>query len=107
MYVEVSRLFEENLSAEVYYPPRNQQAGKGFKYFIIIQILHMYIMVPAYFLDIFVFLGTKLSNSFFFISDWPLQNVFFWFSLPNEKLSLNVCLFLGFPSVKVKSNDGY
>ena len=31
----------------------------------------------------------------------------FWFSLTNWKFSLNVCLFFGFPSVKIKSDDGY
>ena len=32
---------------------------------------------------------------------------FFWFSLTNSKFSVNVCSFLGFPSVEIKSDDGY
>ena len=32
---------------------------------------------------------------------------FFLFSLTNSKFSVNVCSFLGFPSVEIKSDDGY
>ena len=53
-----------------------------------------------------MFLGTELSTGFLFIRHWLLQNVFFfWFSLTNSKFS--VCSFLGFPSVAIKSDDGY
>ena len=31
----------------------------------------------------------------------------FWCSLTNQKFSLNVCLFFGFPSVEIISDDGY
>ena len=54
-----------------------------------------------------MFLGTELSTGFLFICHWLLKNVFFWFSLTNSKFSINVCLFLGFPSVKIKSDNGY
>ena len=55
-----------------------------------------------------MFLGTKLSTSYLFIRRWPLQKVFFfWFSLTNSKFTVNVCSFLGFPSVEIKSDDGY
>ena len=57
-----------------------------------------------------MFLGTELSTGgFLFIRHWLLQNVccFFWFSLTNSKFSVNVCSFLGFPSVEIKSDDGY
>ena len=33
--------------------------------------------------------------------------MFFWFSLTNSKFSVNICMFLGFPSVEIKSDDGY
>ena len=52
-----------------------------------------------------MFLGTELSTAFSFIRHWLLQNVFF--SLTNSKFSVNVCSFLGFPSVEIKSDDGY
>ena len=55
----------------------------------------------------FVFLGTELSTSFLLNRHWLLQKVFFSFSLTNSKFSVNVCSFLGFPSVEIKSDDGY
>ena len=59
-----------------------------------------------------MFLGTELSTSFLFIRHWLLQKVFFFLggggvSLTNSKFSVNVCSLLGFPSVEVKSDDGY
>ena len=33
--------------------------------------------------------------------------MFFGFSLTNSKFSVNICSFLGFPSVEIKSDDGY
>ena len=50
-----------------------------------------------------MFLGMELSTSFLFIRHCLLQKVFFGFSLTNLKFSVNVCLFLGFPSVEIKS----
>ena len=54
-----------------------------------------------------MFLGTELSTSFLFIRHWLLQKVFFPFSLTNSKFSVNVSSFLGFPSIEIKSDDGY
>ena len=54
-----------------------------------------------------MFLGTELSTGFLFIRNWLLQNLFSWFSLTNSKFSVNVCSFLGFPSVEIKSDDGH
>ena len=53
-----------------------------------------------------MFLGTELLTSFLFIRHWLLQK-FFWFSLTNSKFSVSVCSFFGFPSVEIKSDDGY
>ena len=50
-----------------HYPPIYQQVGKGFIYFITFRLISQdkrtYI-VPAYFVDFFVFLDTELSTSF-------------------------------------------
>ena len=67
-------------------------------------------------MDFFVFLGTELSTSlrFLIIRQWLLFKSLFWFSLTNQKFSVNVRLFLGFPSVEIKfhktdikSDSGY
>ena len=54
-----------------------------------------------------MFLGTESSTSFLFIRHWLLQKVFVRFSWTNSKFSVNVCSLLGFPSVEIKSDDGY
>ena len=53
-----------------------------------------------------MFHGTELSTSILFIRHWLLQKVFFW-PLTNLKFGVKVCSFLGFPSVEIKSDDGY
>ena len=60
--------FGDNISAR--YTTIYQQDGKGFIYFITLRIISQgerKQIVPAYFLDFFVFLGVELSTGFLFI----------------------------------------
>ena len=54
-----------------------------------------------------------IVNQLFIYPSLASVKSLFWFSLTNfkakllKKFSLNVCLFLGFLSVEIKSDDGY
>ena len=48
-----------------------------------------------------------VNRLFIYPSTLASSKCFFWFSLTNSKFSVNVCSFLGFSSVEIKSDDGH
>ena len=62
---------------------------------------------PAYFEDFFRVSRYGNVSQLFIHPSLAFAKSFFWFSLANSKFSVNVCSFLGFPSVEIKSDDGY
>ena len=48
-----------------------------------------------------------IVNQLFIYPSLASAKSFFGFSLTNPKFSANVCSLLGFPSVEIKSDDGY
>ena len=55
----------------------------------------------------FLCFSTRNCKPAFYLSVTGLRKRSFWFSLADKKFSLNISLFLGFPSVEKKSDDGY
>ena len=64
-------------------------------------------IVPAYFEEFFRVCSVRNCQPAFYLSVTAFCKKFFWFSLTNPKFSANVCSLLGFPSVEIKSDDGY
>lgn len=49
----------------------------------------------------------RIVNQLFIYPSLAFAKIPFWFSFTNLKFSFNVRLFLGFPSIELKPDDGY
>ena len=63
--------------------------------------------MPAYFEDFFRVSRYGIVNQLFIYPSLASAKSSFGFSLTNSKVSVNVSSFFGFPSVEIKSDDGY
>ena len=91
-----------------HYPPIYQQAERGFIYFITLRIISQGERKSfLHILWIFFVSRYEIVNQPFIYPSPASAKSPFQFSLTNLKFSVNVCWFFGFPSVEIKSDDGY